>query len=45
MASREAVLATVYYASAELSATDFCFLLHQEVIPNPRLKQYPLVLF
>ena len=45
MTSHEVVLAAIYLASAELSATDFCFLLHQEVIPDPRLKQYPLVLF
>ena len=45
MASHEAVVAAIYYASVELSAMDFYFLMHQEVIPDPRLKQYPLVLF
>ena len=32
MASHKAMLATIYSASAELSATNFCFLLHQEVV-------------
>ena len=45
MASHEVVLAAKYSASDELKATDFCFLLHQEVIPDPMLKQYLEVLF
>ena len=34
----------MYYASVELSATEDCFLLNQEIIPDPRLKQHPEVL-
>ena len=45
MASHEAMLASIYFVSVELSATDFRFLLHQEVIPDPILKRYPKVLF
>ena len=45
MASHKVVLAAIYSASVVLSATYFCFLLHQEVIPDPMLKQYPVVLF
>ncbi len=41
----EAVLAAIYSASAELRAMDFGFLLHQEVIPDPMLKKYLVVLF
>ena len=32
-------------ASAVLSATQDCFLLNQEITPNPILKQHPEVLF
>ena len=35
----------MYSASVVLNATDFYFLLHQDTIPNPTLKQYPKVLF
>ena len=45
MALHVAMLATIYSGSAELSATNFCFLLHQDIIPNPTLNQYPKVLF
>ena len=45
MASHEVVLAAIYSASAELRAMNFYFLLHQQVIPDPMLKQYPIVLF
>ena len=45
MTSHEAVLAAIYSASDELRATNFCFLLHEEVIPDPMLKQYLEVLF
>ena len=45
MASHEVVLASIYSASVELRATDFCFLLDQEVILDLMLKQYPVVLF
>ena len=45
IASHVAILATIYSASAELIATDFYFSLHQEIILDPTLKQYPEVLF
>jgi len=45
MASHVVVLVTIYSASAELSAIDFYFMLHQDIIPLPKLKQYPKVLF
>jgi len=35
----------MYSASAELSATDLCFLLYQETVAEPRLKIPPKVLF
>ena len=31
----------MYSVSAELNATDFCFLLNQETTPDPMLKQQP----
>jgi len=39
------MLAAMYSASAELNATDFCFLLNQETTPDPMLKQQLEVLF
>jgi hypothetical protein len=45
MASHDAKLAAMYSTSAELKATDFCFLLKQEIAPEPKLKQQPDVLF
>jgi len=39
------VLAAIYSASPKLNAIEFYFLLHQETIPDPTLKQYPKVLF
>ena len=45
IASHVVVLTTIYSAFAELNATEFYFLLHQETIPDPTLKQYPEVLF
>jgi hypothetical protein len=41
----QAVLAAMYSASAMLWATEPCFLLDQEIIAEPRQKQYPDVLF
>jgi hypothetical protein len=35
----------MYFASAVLSATDFCFLLVQDIIAEPKLKHTPEVLF
>ena len=35
----------MYSASVELNATEVCFRLDQETIPDPRLKQYLEVLF
>ena len=43
--SLAAELATIYSASAVLRATEFCFLLHQEITAEPRLKQHLEVLF
>jgi hypothetical protein len=45
MASHDAKMAAIYSASVELRAIDFCFLLNQEIAPEPRLKQQPDVLF
>ena len=45
IASHVAVLVAIYSASTELRATDFCFLLHQDIILDPTLKQYSEVLF
>ena len=45
MASHVVVLDAIYYDSTELSATDFCFMLHQDTIPDPMLRQYLEVLF
>jgi hypothetical protein len=39
------LLATMYYASSVLWAKEPCFLLDQEIIVEPKLKQYPEVLF
>ena len=44
-ASLLAALAAVYSAFAVLWAIGLCFLLDQEIIAEPRLKQYPEVLF
>jgi len=38
MASHEVVLVAIYFASEELRATTFCFLLHQEVILDPNVE-------
>jgi hypothetical protein len=40
MASQLAELAAMYFASAELSATEVYFLLNQETIPKSKLKQH-----
>ena len=32
---------TTYYASAELSATNLCFMLYQEIVVGPTLKIPP----
>lgn len=45
IASHMVVLAATYTASAKLSATDFCFMLHQDTTLDPMLKQHPSVLF
>jgi hypothetical protein len=44
-ASQLATLAAMYSASAVLWAMEPYFLLDQEVIAEPKLKQYPEVLF
>ena len=44
-ASLLAALAAVYSASAVLWAMEPYFLLDQEIIAEPKLKQYPEVLF
>ena len=44
-ASQLAEQAVTYFASAVLSATHDCFLLNQEIAPDPILKQHPEVLF
>ena len=41
--SREAIVAAMYSTFVELSATEDSFLLNQEIIPDPRLKQHPVV--
>jgi hypothetical protein len=43
MASQLAVLVAMY--SVELNATGACFLLNQDVTPEPELKQEPEVFF
>jgi len=45
MASHASWLAAMYSASAELSATDLCFLLYQETAAEPRFKIPLEVLF
>jgi hypothetical protein len=35
----------MYSASVEPSATEVCFLLNQDIIVDPKLKQHPQVLF
>ena len=40
-----AALATMYYASVVIWAMELCFLLDREIIVEPKLKQYPEVLF
>jgi hypothetical protein len=45
MDSHDSKLAVGYSASAELKEIDFCFLLNQEIAPEPKLKQQPDVLF
>jgi hypothetical protein len=35
----------MYYVSLELSAMKFCFLLNQDIIVDPKLKQHLEVLF
>ena len=45
IASLQAVLAAMYSASVVLWETEPCFLLYQEIIAEPKLKQYPEVLF
>ena len=43
--SQPAKQAMTYSASAILSATQDCFMLNQEITPDPILKQHPEVLF
>jgi len=43
-ASQEAILASMYSASAVLKAIDFCFLLIQDIEADPKEKQHPKVL-
>src|SRR5713226_8338196 len=43
--SQLAEQAATYSASVVLSATQDCFLLNQEITPDPILKQHPEVLF
>ena len=38
------MLAAIYFASAVLKATDFCFLLIQDIEADPKVKQHPEVL-
>jgi hypothetical protein len=45
IASQLARLASMYSASAKLSATECCFLLNHEIIVDPELKKNPKVLF
>lgn len=45
MASQVVVLVAIYYVSVELYATEFCFLLNQEITLKPKLKQLPEVPF
>jgi hypothetical protein len=45
MDSQLAKLVAMYSASAELSATEVCFLLNQEITTDPKLKQHLEVLF
>ena len=44
-ASQETMLAAMYSASAVLKATDFYFLLIQDIEADPKEKQHPEVLF
>jgi len=44
-ASQEAMLAAMYSASVVLKATDFCFLLIQDIEANAKERQHPEVLF
>jgi hypothetical protein len=44
-ASHAAKLAAMYSTLAELNATDLYFLLNQDIILDPMLKQHPEVLF
>ena len=41
IASQLAEQAMTYFASAILSAMQYCFLLNQEITPDPILKQHP----
>src|SRR5713226_4913628 len=43
--SKLAEQATTYSTSVVLSATQYCFLLNQEITPDPILKQHPEVIF
>jgi hypothetical protein len=45
MASQLAILVAMYFASPKLSATEVCFLLNQDIIAKPELKQHPEVFF
>jgi hypothetical protein len=45
MASQLAKLATMYSASAKLSATEVYFQLNKEMVVDPKLKQHPKVVF
>ena len=45
MASQLARLAAIYFASAELSATDCYFRLNHDTTAEPKPKQHPEVLF
>jgi len=40
-ASHAAMLVAMYSASAELNATDLCFLLDQDITPDAMMKQHP----
>ena len=44
-ASRTTTLNAIYSASVVLKATELCFLLHQDTMEDPKVKQQPDVLF
>ena len=45
MASQLAIPTAMYFAFVELSAMEVCFLLNQDIITDPKLKQHHWVLF